>query len=159
MSILGAAMFFSENDQIHVDESGTIRFNLSLKFTESGCAGLMEEISRFILVNDSAMMPVVECDAAFTIPCTFSGDVNGKSQWWTVEVDEHSVVYVLHQVRSTDRGAYTAVVESLNPATESLRTIEKHYFVSGEFYPVILIDDRTLHYIIHWRCYYYCYFP
>ena len=148
MSILGAAMFFSGNDQIHVDESGTIRFNLSLKFTESGCIGFMEEISRFILVNDSTMMPVVECDAAFIIPCTFSGDVDGKSQWWTVEVDEYSVVYVLHQVRSTDRGAYTAVVEGFNPATESLRTIKKHYFVSGEFNPVIFIDDRTLQYIL-----------
>jgi hypothetical protein len=53
------------------------------------------------------------------------------AQWWTVErEEEYNVIFVLHQARSTNRGSYSAEVEGVDPATQSLRTIGKIIFVS-----------------------------
>ncbi|CAI8051863.1 hypothetical protein GBAR_LOCUS28383 [Geodia barretti] len=125
--VYGAAFFDSSHEEIRVNNNGTIRFNLSLAFTKSGNSGLIEEISSFVLAN---MVPVAQCDAKFNIPCTFSG-IDSTAQWWTVErEEEYNVIFVLHQARSTNRGLYSAEVEGVDPATQSLRTIEKNIFVS-----------------------------
>jgi hypothetical protein len=128
--VYGAAFFDSSHEEIHVNNNGTIRFNLSLAFTTSGNSGLIEEIKSFILANLSNMVPVAQCNARFNIPCTFSG-IDSTAQWWTVErEEEYNVIFVLHQARSTNRGSYSAEVEGVDPATQSLRTIGKIIFVS-----------------------------
>ena len=79
-------------------------------------------------------MPVAQCNARFNIPCTFSG-IDSTAQWWTVErEEEYNVIFVLHQARSTNRGSYSAEVEGVDPATQSLRTIGKIIFVSGKYW-------------------------
>ena len=96
------------------------------------------------------MVPVAQCDAKFNIPCTFSG-IDSTAQWWTVErEEEYNVIFVLHQARSTNRGLYSAEVEGVDPATQSLRTIEKSIFVSGKY--VLGLGICTLILSEHVRC-------
>ena len=130
-TFLGSAFFNPEEDHVAVNSKGMIQFNLSLTFSMAGSSGLMQEIIRFILINDSSMMPVVWCNAGFHNPCIFSG--GDGSQWWTVEADEgHHVIYTFHQARSTDVGSYTALVEGSDPANNNIDSIQKKINCTGE---------------------------
>ena len=138
----GAGFFDADEDNIKVKDDGRIHFNLSLTFSMSGASGLVQEIVRFVLIKDNAV--IVQCPVDINeTPCTFSGA--DDSQWWTVEIEEggRHVLFVLHQAMSSDRGSYTAIYEGSDPATDSLNTGRKTIHVTGEWLAYVLFFCST----------------
>ena len=131
--IAGAAYFTSEEEQISVNDDGTVKFNLSLSFSKPGPSGLLQRIDRFELIKNARTIALCVTNNP---PCTFSANFN---QWWTVEDENRTVTenrydlqYILHQVRSDDRGLYTAQVEGFDPASSSQDAFQKDLQVTGE---------------------------
>ena len=96
---------------------GTVVFDLSLSFTQSGPSMNTQSVTQYSLKNGSRT----------SINCQSGRCSSFEDHWWTVE---DGSVFVLHQAKSNDRGIYTGEVEVRHPKDNSLNTLTKHFHVT-----------------------------
>ena len=120
---LGKAYFSNNHCNINVSADGTITFDLTLSFTQSGPSMNKQTVSKYTLKNGTGKSLVT---------CNPVCDTN-RHQWWTLKaVETGGRVFVLHQANSTDRGSYTAEVEVTHPNEDSINEITKSFHVTCE---------------------------
>ena len=124
----GKASFKQNNgNSIKVSSEGTVTFDLSLSFTQSGPSRNNQTVSHYCLKRNDKT--ILNCGPSTL--CSFDDTV--QDHWWTVESVETGYTFVLHQAKSTDRGSYKAEVEVNHPKDNSIDTIEKTVHVTCKF--------------------------
>ena len=135
LRVLGAVAFVSGDEEVRVSDMGTVLFSFAIEFSRAGPLENREEVNKFELL-DLGGSRVVECqtveqtDSSTLIDCPYM-NINDH-QWWTVAGNSiENVLFILHQAQSTDRGPYTARIEGVDPASNSVDKIEKTISVFG----------------------------
>ena len=126
--------FASGNEDVYVSDMGTVQFSFTIQFSQAGPLGYHEQVTKFELYDDGRRR-IVECLTVqqASIQCSFMN--SNDHQWWTVANDSiRNVSLILHQAKSTDRRGYTAQIEGVDPASNSIiDQIQKEISVIGNF--------------------------
>ena len=117
-------------NDINVSVDGTVTFDLTLSFSQSGPSMNNQTISKYTLKRNGE--PLVTCESI----CSFH-DAD-PHHWWTVEeAVETGHMFVLHQAKSSDRGSYTAEVEVKHPNGNTISVLTKTVYVTCKYKVII----------------------
>ena len=109
-------------NDINVSVDGTVTFDLTLSFSQSGPSMNNQTISKYTLKRNGDL---VTCESI----CSFRDP--DPHHWWTVEEGvETGHVFVLHQAKSSDRDIYTAEVVVKHPNGNTIDKRTKTFHVT-----------------------------